>query len=145
MGTQTVSPIYINMPKPGKSYGSIKFANGNKMVGRAEVLGMMTKGNTYTVETETQRWGDGDVEVITKVSLANGSAPAATGNGAGEDQYQRRPTPAVDAERMFVAGGLNAVLPELFKRDGGITPSKLTDLVNLFRGTWSETFGKPSE
>lgn len=145
MGTQTVNPIYINMPKPGKSYGSIKFANGNKMVGRAEVLGMMTKGNTYTVETETQRWGDGDVEVIKSATLANGSAPAAQGNGAGEDQYQRRPTPLIDAERMFVAGALNALLPKVFERDNGLTPSKTVDLVNLLRGVWGETFGKPHE
>lgn len=143
MATQTVNPIYINMPKPGKSYGSIKFANGNKMVGRAEVLGMMTKGNTYTVETETQRWGDGDVEVITKVSLANGSAPAATGNGA--DPYEKRPTPPIDAERMFVAGALNSLLPKVFERDNGLTPTKTVDLVNLLRGVWGETFGKPSE
>lgn len=139
MGTQTVTPKYLNMPKPGKSYGSIKLANGNKMVGRAEVLGMMQPGSTYTVETETQRWGDGDVEVIKQATLANGAAPAA---GAA-DPYEKRPTPTIDAERMFVAGALNALLPKIFERDNGLTPSKTVDLVNLLRGVWAETFGRP--
>lgn len=142
MAMQTITPAYVNMPKEGKSFGSVKLANGNKFVGRAEVLGMMVKGNTYTVETESQDWTNGTVHVITKATLANGSAAAAANGAAGgEDQFAKRPTPPIDAERMFVAGALNSVLPKMFERDQGLLPSKITDTVNMLRLVWSETFG----
>jgi len=141
MAMQTITPQYVNMPKEGKSFGSVKLANGNKFVGRAEVLGMMVKGNTYTVETESQDWTNGTVHVITKATLANGSAAATSNGTAGADPYEKRPTPPIDAERMFVAGALNSVLPKMFERDQGLLPSKITDTVNMLRLVWSETFG----
>ena len=140
MANQTITPLYINMPKEGKSYGSVKLANGNKFVGKAEVLGMMTKGNTYTIETESQDWTNGTVNVIVRATLANGSAAASNG-AAGVDPYEKRPTPPIDAERMFCAGALNAILPKMFERDNGLLPSKVADTVNMFRQVWSETFG----
>lgn len=142
MATQTITPLFVNMPKEGKSFGSVKLANGNKFVGRAEVLGMMVKGNTYTVETESQDWTNGTVHVITKATLANGSAASSNGTaGAASGQYQKQPTPPIDAERMFVAGALNSVLPKMFERDNGLLPSKIADTVNMLRLVWSETFG----
>lgn len=139
----TITPQYVNMPKPGKSYGSIKLANGNKFVGRAEVLGMMQKGLTYEVETETQRWGDGDVAVITKATLANGHAAASqqTPHTDDPDRYKKQPTPKVDAERMFVAGALNSLLPAMYTTHQGLTPRQVEDAVLMLRQVWLNTFG----
>lgn len=138
MATETIQPLYINMPKPGKSYGSVKLANGNKFVGRAEVLGMMVKGNTYTIETESQDWTNGTVHVITKATLANGAAQAA---GSGHDPYEKRPTPPIDAERMFVAGITNALLPKIYEKLGTMDSEKIVAVVNAARKAWGETFG----
>lgn len=140
MTAETITPKYVNMPKQGKSYGTVVLPNGNKMVGKAEVLGMMSAGNTYAITTEAQDWTNGTVHVIKSATLASGSAPASSGG-----QYQKQPTPAIDAERMFVAGALNALLPKVFERDNGLTPSKTIDLVNLLRHTWAETFGKKDD
>lgn len=137
-----ITPKYVNMPKPGKSYGTVVLQNGNKMVGKAEVLGMMSAGKTYDITTESQDWTNGTVHVVKSATLANGGAHQAD---QPSQQFKRQPTPEVDAERMFVAGALNAVLPELFKRDNGLTPSKLIDIVDLLRHTWGETFGKKDE
>lgn len=144
MATETIQPLYINMPKPGKSYGLVKLANGNKFVGRAEVLGMMVKGNTYTIETEAQDWTNGTVNVITKATLANGSAAAAAGGGA-HDPYEKRPTPPIDAERMFVAGITNALLPKIYEKLGTMDSEKIVAVVNAARKAWGETFGKKDD
>jgi hypothetical protein len=105
--TEVITPKFVNMPKEGKSYGSVVLPDDRRYVGRPEVLGMMQRGQAYSIDTEKQDWTNGTVIIVTKATLANGTVAASKGNG---DQFKRQPTPEVDSRRMFVAGAVNSYI-----------------------------------
>lgn len=70
---------FANAAKDGKKFGSIVGKDDTRYPCPASMVGRFVKGQTYDVETATEKWGDSDVQVIKGVK-AN-AAPASTGNG----------------------------------------------------------------
>lgn len=140
--TEVIVPKFVNMPKPGKSYGSVVLPDDRRYVGRPEVLGMMQKGQAYSIDTEKQDWTNGQVVIVTKAVLANGTVAASKGNG---DQFKRQPTPEVDAERMYVCGLVNALAPAVYAKNGECTGATMIAMTNAARQAWRDTFGKKDE
>lgn len=135
---ETISPKFVNMPKEGKSYGSVVLADDRRYVGRPEVLGMMQKGQAYTIDTEKQDWTNGTVIIVTKAVLANGTVAASKGP---TDQFKRQPTPEIDAERMYVCGLVNALAPAVYAKHGACDGVTMIAMTNAARQAWRDTFG----
>jgi len=143
MSTQTITPKYVNEPKAGKTFGTVKLANDKRYWASREVIAQMQAGQSYEVEIVQRNWQSmGEVEIIDSVKgSAKQQAPAQNGHGAVPDRFQKQPTPKVDAERMFVAGALNSLLPAMYTTHQGLTPRQVEDVVLMLRQVWLNTFG----
>jgi hypothetical protein len=108
MSTQTVTitPKYVNPPKEGKKYGSLKTDDGVQYAAPPSVTSACEPGVPVTIEWEGQTWGGNPVMVVRRVVGAqhghNGGAhphPQPNGNGrhsaAGGD---------AKAREMFIMG-----------------------------------------
>ena len=85
-----VTPKFVNLPKEGKKFGNIKGQDDSVFWFKRDAF-QFNKGQTYDIRTESQKWGDNQVQVITEVVLADKSnaahqpqppsSPSATGAG----------------------------------------------------------------
>lgn len=102
----TVTPQYVNAPKQGKKYGSIKMQDGSRFPVPGHLIHNFAKGMATTIEYEQQNWGDGMVDVVTNV--VGGDAPAPQQAGQAAQQAFAPPAqmaPQSDqAEDIFVTG-----------------------------------------
>ena len=79
MTQATLTPKYVNPPKPGKTLGSIKDQGDTLWLCEPGLLGSFSPGKPITVEYETMKFRDGtERPKITGVvhGATNGSAPA---------------------------------------------------------------------
>ena len=79
MTQASVTPKYVNPPKPGKTLGSIKDQGDVLWLCEPGLLGSFSPGKPITVEYETMKFRDGtERPKITGVvhGTTNGSAPA---------------------------------------------------------------------
>ena len=146
----TITPVKFFPPKTEGWSHNIKCADGYFYGCREEMVTLFTIGQPIDVEITTKEKNGTTYRDIKRVIPNAAGAtpaprPAGATNGSVSPQYQKQPTPLVDAERMFVAGALNSILPKMFERDNGLLPSKVADTVNMFRQVWSETFGAKHE
>lgn len=77
MTTATVTPKYVNQPKAGKKFGSIKDQAGVFWLVEPGLLGSFSPGTATIVEWKAEKFQDGtDVKKITGiVHGANGATP----------------------------------------------------------------------
>lgn len=67
MPTESIVAKWVNPPKDGKKYGSIKTQEGFTYFATSSVLSNASKG-PLTVDWEEQKWGQGDpVKVVTRI------------------------------------------------------------------------------
>jgi len=134
----TVTVDYVNPPKEGKRFGSIKSKDGVYYGVRQGQLGEFQKGGTYEIEYDEEQGRDGK---IWKTVKAVKSASITSGNG-GAKQIQRE-TSGKDAERIFVCGIVNNAV-----RAGKLSPDDTEAVVHVIRAgraAWGQTFGMSDE
>lgn len=129
MTTETVTVAFVNQPKEaGKSYGSIKTADGKFISVHRDKLGLFQKGGSYVVEYETTDRGYHNFKaLVQQAGQANGHTAAPPARN--ED--------LATAERIFVCGIVNAAVGAGHQTDW---PS-LVPLVNNARNAFAFTFG----
>jgi hypothetical protein len=137
----SIVPKKITEPKQeGWSY-SISAADGNyygvpeKLIGDFR-LGVATECEVAVKEKNGKTYRD-----VARV-LQSASPHAQNGAATVAPQYQKQPTPLVDAERMFVAGICNALLPKVYEKEGNMTSEKMVAVIMVARTAWALTFGR---
>ncbi len=133
MGQAIVEVKYVNPPKQGKQNGSIKDITGQMYGVPPHMLATFQQGATYTIDYSSRRFNGAEYHTVTTAVLT--APPQAQSSGAGK--YGK--TDDTTAERIFVCGALNAAI------SGGhveLSDATLSNVVNMLRLVWSETFGK---
>ena len=128
MTTETVTVAFVNAPKDGKAYGSIKTQDGKFISVHGDKLGQFQKGGSYVVEYETTEKGYHNFKRL----VSNGNTPQAAPAGA-----PPRADDLATAERIFVCGAVNNAVAAGHSTDW---PS-LVALVNNLRNAFAFTFG----
>ncbi len=128
MTTETITVAYVNAPKDGKAYGSIKTQDGKFISVHGDKLGQFQKGGSYVVEYETTEKGYHNFKRL----VSNGNTPQAAPAGA-----PPRADDLATAERIFVCGAVNNAVAAGHSTDW---PS-LVALVNNLRNAFAFTFG----
>ena len=149
-----ITPKKILPPKtPGWSY-NVQGNDGNWYGVKEQMAPLLVVGQPVEVEITTKEKDGRTFRDIKRIMSAPGQppepVPAFPQNGqakpgSADDPFQKRPTNPVDAERMFCAGALNALLPVMYGHHHGLTRSQVADLVTLLRGVWSDTFGQDQQ
>ena len=101
----TVTAKYVNWPKDGKRFGSIKTPEGEMYWGEKPQLDRIAQGSTVTFEWEPQTWGEKPVKVIKLVHGTSQPTPApANGQAAPAPRPMSNSAPVKDEEAIFVTG-----------------------------------------
>lgn len=129
MPTETITVQYVNAPKDGKPYGSIKTASGKFISVHGDKLGQFQKGGSYVVEYETTDKGYHNFKRLVTNGGEAGPAPQAASSPRGDD--------LATAERIFVCGLVNNAVAGGHATDW---PS-LVALINHGRNAFAFTFG----
>jgi len=135
MPTETVTVQYVNPPKDGGSYGSIKTMDGKRISVHRDKLGLFQKGGSYVMEYETTQQGYHNFK-----RLAGGSGPSPAGANPRSASYTRQDDPAV-AERIYCCGIVNAAVAALAEK-GSLSAFALVGITNAAREAWRQTFGE---
>ncbi len=136
--TARITVSFINQPKPGKTNGTIKTKDDQLYGVKPDMLALFEQKKTYDIEFSSREFNGQTYKTVTSVKKVE-DAPAASANGAGTSYGRYGATDDKTAERIFVCGGLNAAI------EGGhvdLNTEHLTNLVNIFRLVWDDTFGK---
>jgi hypothetical protein len=142
--TAMVEVKYVNPPKDGKQYGSIKGANNQTWPIKKDRIGDFEPGNTYEL---AYTLGTGDFRNVIGVKKIAKAAPEPSIRGEfakiegkpqanGSTYY--RPTAPRDSERMFVCAIAGHWI------DTGrveMTEQSMIELVNSLRAVYAATFG----
>lgn len=100
-----VIPKYVNQPKPGKRFGSIKDEQGNLYLVQPAMLSLFSPGNPSKFEYTSKTGADGTVwNTVVKVIGGVTSPLPATKN------YQARKAPN-EARQIFVMALLKELIP----------------------------------
>lgn len=65
--TVTITPKYVNAPKEGKKYGTIKTAEGMSYAAGASITSQCQPGVPVTLEWEGQQWSGSPVMVVNRI------------------------------------------------------------------------------
>ena len=155
MQTATVEVKYVNPPKDGKQYGSIKTASNDMWPVKADRIRDFEAGNTYELAWTEANNGFKNIIGVKRIvpqaqpqpgqfeqfdarqpAIRNGAAPAAKPAAAAKEYY--RPTAPRDSERMFVCAIAGHWI------DTGrvdMTEDAMVDLVRSLRTVYARTFG----
>ena len=135
MLTSQVTVDYVNEPRDGKPFGSIKTKELGYVSVHPDNLGLFTKGQKYSINYETVVKGDREHHNFK--SLANGF-PEHDLPKAFQKSSQRSSEDATP-ERIYVCGIINSAIAH-----GGfaLTLTNLVELTNTARSAWAQTFGK---
>lgn len=137
MATATINVRYLN-PRDGQRPPSVKTPEGVYYNLSDEQFPQMQQGGTYNVEYHVKTIRGREYKIVDKVTVVGG-APAARPSSGG------RPTDDATAERIFVCGGLNAILSNPNFDLQNLSQSGVVAMVKTLRGAYMETFGgKPS-
>lgn len=79
--TRTIKVKYLNQPKEGKTYGSVKTPENKTYLAKPEILDEMEVGGSYSCVVNSKDFGDGYVWFINEVGASTqapkDNAPAA--------------------------------------------------------------------
>lgn len=100
MSTATIVPKYVNPPKEGKKYGSIKDAEDNRYAVPAALIGQIQKGQTLTFQWKQATWGGEPVKIVE--SIVSGASSAG--------EYKPPPDNPEKVRQIFIQGIAQAVL-----------------------------------
>ena len=162
MQTAMIEVKYVNEPKPGKQYGSIKGANNDSWPVKADRIREFEPGNQYELAYTEGNNGFKNIIGVKKIiaeatrparsegasfvepgrrngaTLMEASAPAQTKAQAPTNGYYR-PTAPRDSERMFccaIAGHwIDTGCVEM-------TEEGMTGLIKSLRNVYAATFGQ---
>ena len=135
MLTSQVTVDYVNEPRDGKPFGSIKTKELGYVSVHPNDLGLFTKGQKYSINYETV--SKGNREFRNFISISNGfpehDLPKAFQKPVARSSEDATP------ERIYVCGIINSAIAH-----GGfaLTLSALVELTNTARSAWAQTFGK---
>jgi hypothetical protein len=139
----TITPTHINEPKQAGWSWSVKATDGNYYGVKAELKDRFRVGVPIDVEITSKEKNGKTYRDIARV-LSNGPAPAGDAPAI-DPRYQKQPTPLVDAERMFVAGICNALLPKIYEHEQKMDSQKIVAVVMAARTAWAQTFGRRND
>lgn len=92
--TVTITPKYVNPPKEGKKYGTIKTADGMSYAAGPAVTSQCQPGVPVTIEWEGQQWSGSPVMVVNRVVAPAAGAPTPNqGHGSPNGMYAPPPNP----------------------------------------------------
>ncbi len=139
--TARITISFVNPAKPGKTNGSIKTKDDQLYGVKPDMLSLFQPKGTYDVEFTERQFNGQTYKTVTSVKPVQDTPQQQASSGAiAGGKYGA--TDMVTAERIFVCGALNAAI------SGGHTDlntEHLTNLVNIFRLVWDDTFGKPGK
>jgi len=98
--TETVTVRYVNPPKPGKKWGSIKTVDDEYIGCAPKDLAKMSEGNTYTVTYEVL--ANSGAKMLRSIDA--GSAPATNGAAAPRSNGSYGKKTPEEESRMFAMG-----------------------------------------
>ena len=129
--TAEITVAYINDPKPGKKWGTIKATDGNYYWGPPSMLSRYKPGETCKVEFELGG-NDGTLRTLrhkidVPQALARPSAPP-----------PRARTNPTDSEQIFV---MCMVKERPIFKDADATATDLIAEINMLRDVYRNTFG----
>jgi hypothetical protein len=144
METATLQNIKIIHPKEGSDRGQVVGSDGTKLTIWRDKIHLVKEGQSYEIGYSEKQVGSNVYRNVQSVKLIDTPLTQRTAmipisESGNDDPYRKRPTPTVDAERMFVAGALNAAI-----QAGRIEPlnkNNITAFVDVMRGVWTNTFG----
>ena len=128
---------FVNQPDRNPKFGSIKIdppiGESSYVSVPKNMLGLFSVGQRCTILYSSREYNGKTYYTVDSVkSTANGAAAAPGGGRYGV-------TDDATAERIFVAGALNAAI-----RNGGLVPGDergITEFVTRMRRVWANTFG----
>jgi len=91
-----VNVKYVNFPKPGGKYGSIKLADGQMIMVPPDLLGQFRAGMVCEISTKQQTWGTGTPEArLVTIATTGPMQPQnqAAQSYGGQVGYQGQPGP----------------------------------------------------
>jgi hypothetical protein len=126
--TAEITVQFVNDPKPGKKWGSVKDTNGNYYGGPPGMLRQFQVGETCKIEFELGG-NDGTLKALKhKVAIPQALArPVAV--------PPRARTNPVDSEQIFVTALMKGFLNQ------GDTATDIIGKINILRDAYRNTFG----
>lgn len=120
MQTETVTVAYVNDPKPGKRYGSIKTEEGHYYSVQPAQLALFKKGGTYQINYKFDDTGQYR-NFVSMAGASPGNKSLPNGNGH------------TKAEEMFVMGVIGRAI-----QGSGTVPDEatLTSFVRHAKNAW---------
>ncbi len=131
---------FINPPKPGKKNGSIKTKDDVIYGVKPDMLSLFEQRGIYDIEFSTTKFNNQDYKTVTSVQRVQEAPKPSAASAGSSGKYSA--TDDRIAERIFVCGALNASI------SGGhvdLNTEHLTNLVNILRLVWDDTFGRPEK
>jgi hypothetical protein len=128
---------FVNPPKPGKKWGSVKSTAGDYYGGPPAMLAQFQPGETCKIEY-TLGGNDGTLKAL-KQKLAG--IPAVLQRPVAPPP--RASTNPKDSEQMFVTAMMKEVVKGMY--DAGTTTTEMITAVNSFRDVYRNTFGSPAK
>lgn len=130
----TVTCKYVNNPKPGKTFGSIKTPDNTLYWVNTKDVALPVQGSTIAIEYEEQSWGGKPALVVTAIKQPSG-VPAANGHAP-----QHSNTALIDAKRMYVTGIVGRALGS-----GQFGATDIGLLTKAACQAFEESFGEKAE
>jgi hypothetical protein len=109
---------YVNFPKPGGKYGSLKLMDGTMIMVPPDLLGQFRAGVACEITTKQQTWGDSPVTIATSGPLQGPTGPVQGQQGYGGYQgpvsreTSQRPNMGFQPRVIQGGGNPNAKSPD---------------------------------
>lgn len=141
MATAEITIQFLNPQKLGKKNASVKADDGQLYLVPPEMFHLFSQGSRYKIEYKTSTFNGVTFRFVEKVEAATGAAPAGTAAPRSAGKYGA--TDDVTAERIFVCGGLNAMLNNSNATSFTASKEDLLERVEALRWVWNNSFGRP--
>jgi hypothetical protein len=142
----TIIPRYVNEPKPGKKFGTVRTHDDVRYVVPAALIAHFEPGAETVAHVKVQQWSGESVNVVESVPGAlpeNGSGGISTGTVPVYEPAKpvaRHSNGNGDAERIFVCAALKSLLES--GRLVSVDEESLVESIAMLRRVYARTFGR---
>ena len=148
MQTATIEVKYVNQPKEGKQYGSIKAVSGDSWPVKKERIREFEEGNTYALAYTEGNNGFRNIIGVKRIvqpepqgdfqQVSEPQRPAQQAKAPANGNYYR-PTSPRDSERMWTCATLGHFID---RGSVELNEDALTHAVNMLRAVYQKTYGQ---
>lgn len=129
----TITPKYVNPPKPGKKMGNVKLDDGTVFFCYPGELDKMQAGVSSVVHFERTKFGDNPVNVIKEVEGGN-AVPPSQGAAVGSPSLTSPPNTQQNPNRdlhIFICGVVNNAV-----QAGAIDPGNSESIMQVMAASY---------